>query len=417
MSTDHNSDVRRTRSGRRIGEPISGQSSKNLSRKSDNETKPAKSRNSKQAKGDRSKIPKLTAPLSELTEGYSHVPVKNMEEWVNRPVEVRRREVEDRKGYVTRPMNSFMLYRSAYADRTKLWCLQNNHQVVSTVSGESWPLESEEIREKYNEYAKIERNNHQIAHPGYKFSPSKAQNPRKRRMSEEEESELSDLDDFDSEYGTTRKSKGRPRSSKKQGKEAGYPAYSAYINRSQEPVGGPNISSYEFTNPGKPLPAPIDGNDLYNQYYQTSIYPHSTNPSISDVKMKPTNRPEFSSSSSLIGLPGGYHPDLFQNRPYSDMNMSMEEGKVDPLLLALDDTQLHDSSPLGGSLGGADIRPRDDTPSSVMDEYSSVDNMNAHLGNYRQPHAYQSGAHLFPDHKNHWHSDLEHGSEFDKWVE
>ncbi|KAF2089132.1 hypothetical protein K490DRAFT_38767, partial [Saccharata proteae CBS 121410] len=97
-----------------------------------------------------------------------------MEEWVNRPASVRRTEVEKRKGYVTRPMNSFMLYRSAYAERTKQWCLQNNHQVVSSVSGESWPLEPPEIREQYNDYAKIERINHQNAHPDYKFSPSKA---------------------------------------------------------------------------------------------------------------------------------------------------------------------------------------------------------------------------------------------------
>ncbi|KAF2461109.1 high mobility group box domain-containing protein, partial [Lineolata rhizophorae] len=103
-----------------------------------------------------------------------------MKAWVNRSAEVRRQEVEKRNGYITRPMNSFMLYRSAFAERTKEWCLQNNHQIVSSVSGESWPMEPPEVREMYNELAKIERLNHQAAHPDYKFSPSKAATPSKK---------------------------------------------------------------------------------------------------------------------------------------------------------------------------------------------------------------------------------------------
>ena len=104
--------------------------------------------------------------MSVLTKDFD-VPIKNLEDWVNRPFDVRKREVEKRNGYITRPMNSFMLYRSAYAERAKSWCLQNNHQVVSSVAGESWPLEPSEIRDMYNEYAKVERINHQNAHPTY----------------------------------------------------------------------------------------------------------------------------------------------------------------------------------------------------------------------------------------------------------
>ncbi|KAF2763737.1 hypothetical protein EJ03DRAFT_283525, partial [Teratosphaeria nubilosa] len=103
-----------------------------------------------------------------------------MDAWVNRSAEVRRQEVEKRNGYVTRPMNSFMLYRSAFAERTKHWCLQNNHQVVSSVAGESWPLEPQEVRDQYNDWAKLERANHAAAHPGYKFSPSKSTNKRRK---------------------------------------------------------------------------------------------------------------------------------------------------------------------------------------------------------------------------------------------
>jgi hypothetical protein len=115
------------------------------------------------AKGDKQKVPRLTAPLSVLTKDFHDVPIKNMENWVNRPADDRRREAEKRNGYITRPMNSFMLYRSAFAERAKAWCSQNNHQIVSTVAGASWPLEPPEIRELYNEYAKLERINHQNA--------------------------------------------------------------------------------------------------------------------------------------------------------------------------------------------------------------------------------------------------------------
>src|SRR5262249_23288537 len=139
--------------------------------------KPKKTRSGK----DRPEVPKLTAPLSILTRDYHDIPVRDMEAWVNRSAETRIAEANKRQGYVTRPMNSFMLYRSAYAERTKHWCTQNNHQVVSSVSGESWPLEPPEIREKYNELARIERINHQNAHPSYRFQPSKAGGATRKR--------------------------------------------------------------------------------------------------------------------------------------------------------------------------------------------------------------------------------------------
>ena len=158
----------------------------------------SKSKRTKKSKLDKSKTPQLTAPLSVLTKDME-VPMKDMDEWVHRPADVRRQEVEKRNGYVTRPMNSFMLYRSAYAERTKQWCLQNNHQVVSSVSGESWPMEPPEVRDQFNEWAKIERANHAAAHPDYKFSPSKATSKR-RKDEDSDDDEPDGLDDPDGEY-------------------------------------------------------------------------------------------------------------------------------------------------------------------------------------------------------------------------
>ena len=72
-------------------------------------TKKAKKEKAKAEK----KIVKLEKPLSELTKDWTHVPIADIESYVNRSAEERRREVEDGKvpGKVKRPMNSFMLYR------------------------------------------------------------------------------------------------------------------------------------------------------------------------------------------------------------------------------------------------------------------------------------------------------------------
>ncbi|SZF00148.1 unnamed protein product [Blumeria hordei] len=122
------------------------------------------------------RVAKLEKPLSELTKHQTQIPLIDIDAFVNRPIEERRSEVVRSKmpGKVKRPMNSFMLYRKAYQNRAKGWCSQNNHQVVSQVCGTSWLYEPSAVKDKFNEWARIERLNHQIAHPEYKFSPNKS---------------------------------------------------------------------------------------------------------------------------------------------------------------------------------------------------------------------------------------------------
>ena len=122
---------------------------------------------------------KLPGPLSELTKGLHHVEIRDMGKWVKRSLEERREENSIRVGYVTRPMNSFMLYRSAYSERCKQWCKAYCHQAVSTVAGQSWPLEPKAIRDEFAEYAKIEKENHALANPDYHFRPQKANKSKK----------------------------------------------------------------------------------------------------------------------------------------------------------------------------------------------------------------------------------------------
>lgn len=125
----------------------------------------------------RMELPELHSPLSEMTKHLTHIPIRNMKDWVCRPTETRR-YMSKRSGKITRPMNSFFLYRSAYADRIKELFSVQNYKVVSWLAGESWrKLEEKKVKEEYENLATIEKNNHIKAHPQYKFTPR----PRKTR--------------------------------------------------------------------------------------------------------------------------------------------------------------------------------------------------------------------------------------------
>ena len=113
--------------------------------------------------------------------------VVDTEAYVNRSIEERRKEVDEGKvpGKVMRPLNSFMLYRKAYANRTKDVCrqLHANQPVISQVCGDSWKIEPESIKDQFAEWARIERINHQNAHPDWKFSgrPSASKSLKRKR--------------------------------------------------------------------------------------------------------------------------------------------------------------------------------------------------------------------------------------------
>lgn len=319
--------------------------------------RPTRKRKSGVEKSERPKLPKLTKPLSELTRDYDELPIKNMDSWVHRSAEVRKQEVEKRNGYITRPMNSFMLYRSAFAERTKMWCLQNNHQVVSSVSGESWPLEPVAIRDKYNELAKIERTNHQSAHPGYKFSPSKAQGKKKKDAKGPEESEASELegflDDDDGYVGTpgnarARKSARNAKKSVKGSNQNTVNSLGGYMGFCYDHIeGGAQRSSFTHNNPGKTPPLCMGSTDMHlsGQYYQTTVsasptatIPSSLHPSvIEDVTIRKTQVP-----MDAVNLPhspsGEYRVDSVDTLGEFDLSSafdaSRDNSKVDPALLS-----------------------------------------------------------------------------------
>ncbi|KAL1964648.1 hypothetical protein VTN77DRAFT_6674 [Rasamsonia byssochlamydoides] len=332
-----------TRSGRSIlppGSPVGVRSA--VADKTRVQKSPRARRRTKPAKtGKGAATPNITAPLSVLTKDMTHIPVKDMEAWVNRPIEVRRREVAQKNGKIARPMNSFMLYRSAYADRTKEWCAQNNHQVVSRASGQSWPLEPPEIREKFELLAIIERDNHQKAHPEYKFAPNKTQTPpRKKRSIEEDDS--SDIDEAEFDIQST--SPPHPKRARSSEVDSCYESRESTPFDSQGSVLSDSFNQSPWKinthNANRPIPG------LMSPPEQTFYYPqHGMQPSMmrSHVEDAPFPKPGFAggyynASATLAGIPGHIHHDLLRSYPTVATPPQIDDSQLDPQLLAVDNT-------------------------------------------------------------------------------
>lgn len=287
------------------------------------------------------KVAQLDKPLSELTKGWDHIPIVDIEAYVNRSVEDRRKEVNAGKspGKIKRPMNSFMLYRKAYQGRTKDWGFQDNHQVVSQVCGNSWRLEPESVREQYNEWAKIERANHQAAHPEYKFTPSKTGTKGyKRKYSEEPDSENSDLENFDwGKANITKTQKYGTRAVSNSPYQPSRDPYNFSRESSIEPVNGAynaNRSSYQASNPGRQVPLPYNQAQLQSgQYLQQIVHSSQAIQGVEDVLIKKTE------------APGACYPNHPSFQEYDFMNQYQEpalllesqaplEDRIDPSLMS-----------------------------------------------------------------------------------
>ena len=274
-----------TRSGRALSSP---ETPKRISKRQ------PKRRNAKAGKATHH----LDAPLSELTKDYT-LPIRDMGAWVNRPAEDRRKEAEKKNGYISRPMNSFMLYRSAYAERVKQYCKENNHQVVSQVTGASWPMEPEHIRKLYERYAIVERDNHQLAHPDYKFAPNK--NGKKRAREDD--------DDSDGEWGgSSRTKRSRTGASSMRGdtprSRTGTPFDDYYSPSPYQQAVPYNPSAYDYHYPqGPPPPMYMDQPPHHNQYYQTRVRQYA--PNVEDVQFGRVENafPQQDHMLSLVGMP------------------------------------------------------------------------------------------------------------------
>ncbi|KAJ5595363.1 uncharacterized protein N7459_001571 [Penicillium hispanicum] len=298
--------------------------------------------------------PHLQGPLSEVTKHMIDVPLKDMKTWVYRSVEERKREV-NQKGKISRPMNSFMLYRSAYAERTKKLLSQSNHQVVSRAAGQSWAIEPKEVRDMYEELARIERDNHATSHPEYKFKPQKGPVALKRMGEMTPPSPItsgpvvdpgSPTDWEDSEYSLAPSSL----HSRSQSFDVDYLSKS----RSSTPFDGHDSvlgpggylgSSWNTSYPSQSLPT-VQPSALHGlgSHVEDVHFRHAS-PLPHDIS--------FGSSNGLAGLPGASHDDLLQPQPTHPMAGRMiGSGHMDPQLLSYE----HDSTGLPVTTG-AEFHP------------------------------------------------------------
>ncbi|KAG9239428.1 putative transcription factor ste11 [Amylocarpus encephaloides] len=382
------------------------------------------------------KVAKLEKPLSELTKDWKHVAVVDIEAYVNRSAEVRRKEVEEGKvpGKVKRPMNSFMLYRKAYQNRTKDWCLQNNHQIVSQVCGDSWPLEPEEVREQFNEWARLERINHQNAHPGYKFSPTKPGAAKgKRKVSEEPITEDSDLDDYDWQGGSSRRQK-KARALPRHDIPVAYPTTrSAYQYSSRESsidTSQPfyHSSSYHSTNPGKQPPAPYLPNTQGGEYYQRIIRqnPNYAPPGAEDVMLTKSNH-LVPGMHPFLGLPGGQEFDMMGvYQQYEGQHAVAPGHKTDPELLSQSQGVYNDNYEDRAHDGSVYFGDTQYSEQKLAGSYNLIDPhlsdpvmsyANSEHGQEEMP-IHDPHMNILRGHQDGWQVEsMDAGPEFEKWMD
>ena len=115
----------------------------------------------------------MPVPLSQL---YPNIPLGDVATWICRSTEIRQAEWMSRRGYpkMPRPMNAFILYRKAATERAKRYGSVENHQIISKITGASWRVELDEIKDRFSQFAELEKRNHAAAFPNYKYSPNQS---------------------------------------------------------------------------------------------------------------------------------------------------------------------------------------------------------------------------------------------------
>lgn len=201
-------------------------------------------------------------------------------------------------------------------------------------------MEPPEIRKQYDEWAKLERENHANAFPNYKFQPqTNKASARKRKERDDDSDEESDLE---SDYAYNPRGSGRALKSKK--------SKTTYRESSYTPSGtslddydASNLyphSSHQMVNPGRPLPQHL--NQLGgNQYYHSTSYPSERfagHGFVEDVLMQPTDPPSgyHQQGAPVIGIPGAYHHELQNDNGELSMGMMSASNQIDPILATFD---------------------------------------------------------------------------------
>lgn len=213
-------------------------------------------------------------------------------------------------------------------------------------------MEPAEIRAQFEEWAKIERANHQKTFPEYKFQPqtpaAKARN--RKRKADETSEEPSDIEDPTWGNGRGGSPAGgrplRPKKVRKDYRETSYTPSAGSLDEYGTPQptnpGMYNQSYYHVSNPGKVPPVALS-QQLRNQYYAATSHPNAQYANIGhveDVTVRRTNAPNayYDPPPPVIGLPGAQHHELLGSTIGDESRAMFSSPQVDPLLLGLNQT-------------------------------------------------------------------------------
>lgn len=114
----------------------------------------------------------LSKPLSKLALEMPRIPKFDMHAFLRRGADKR----VGRESRISRPNNPFLLYRKAYylyATALSKSANRRNARSLSRMIGASYRSEDQEVRDQFARYAAIEKEQHCLHFPDYKFNPKK----------------------------------------------------------------------------------------------------------------------------------------------------------------------------------------------------------------------------------------------------
>ncbi|KAG8703655.1 hypothetical protein FRC08_002707 [Ceratobasidium sp. 394] len=91
-------------------------------------------------------------------------------------------------GHILRPRNAFIIFRSAMIkDGAITENMEKDHGNISTICGMLWRKLSASEKLKYQRMADLEKEQHRIANPGYKYAPKTRKEPPARRRQKKDQ--------------------------------------------------------------------------------------------------------------------------------------------------------------------------------------------------------------------------------------
>ena len=210
----------------------------------------------------------LPGTISELVKD-STSPLFDIEAYIHRGDDERRDEVTSNDQKIKRPMNSYIMYRKVYQERVKEYSNEQNHQTISQLVSSSWKQEPQELKDKFQQYAQIEREGLMRAYPSYKFQP-KAKD-KKRNRDGLSDDDLSDQDGSDPEWGGLRHRRNRSKNVRAGGGNAHMSDPNFFASR-ESSFGWEEDYHHHLAYPhsglGRPPPMPMNPAHAQPAYYQ-----------------------------------------------------------------------------------------------------------------------------------------------------